>query len=143
MALMSLVLRVETSWLRSGCESVESWRDRGGCGVAERGSGMVLMPSLSDCDCDWAVLASCGVDMDRVTWLLGMGDRERSREGVIAPEPWTQGAEWAMKEYSAMADGDAGNVLCRRRHDRFQPSETARGRGRPTGWTRSDVTKSV
>jgi hypothetical protein len=58
---------------------------------------MVLMPSLSDCDCDWAVLASCGVDMDRVTWLLGMGDRERSREGVIAPEPWTQGAEWAMK----------------------------------------------
>ena len=69
MALISFVLRVETSWLKSGCESVESWRERAGCGVAARGSGMVFMPSLSDCDCDWAlaVRASWGVDMERVT----------------------------------------------------------------------------
>jgi hypothetical protein len=32
-----------------------------------------------------------------------MGDRERSREGVMVPEPWTQGAEWAMKLLSECA----------------------------------------
>jgi len=26
-----------------------------------------------------------------------MGDKERRREGVIVPAPWTQGAECAMK----------------------------------------------
>lgn len=73
------------------------------------------MPSLSasDCDCDWAVLASWGVEMERVTWFLGMGDRERRREGVMAPELWTQGAECAMKAYSAMAAAyRVTSVLC-------------------------------
>jgi hypothetical protein len=56
---------------------------------------MVFMPSLSDCD--WAVLASWGVEMERVTWFLGMGDKERRREGVMEPALCTQGAEWAMK----------------------------------------------
>jgi hypothetical protein len=59
---------------------------------------MVFMPSLSDWDWAWAVLASCGVDMDLVTWFLGMGDRLRRREGVMLPGPCTQGAaECAMK----------------------------------------------
>lgn len=61
-ALMSLVLSVDTSWLKSGCESLESRRECVGWGVAERGSGMVLMPSLSwwacACESDWAALAS-------------------------------------------------------------------------------------
>lgn len=35
--------------------------------------------------------------MERVTWFLGMGERERRRDGVMAPELCAQGAEWAMK----------------------------------------------
>ena len=113
MALMSLVLRVDTSWLKSGWESLESCRKREGWGVAERGSGIVLMPSLSasDCDCDWAVLARCGVELERVTWFLGMGDRERRREGVMEPVLCTQGAECAMKLWgrrSALAWSGSG-----------------------------------
>jgi hypothetical protein len=47
-ALISLVLSIETSWLRSGCcESVEGFRESAGWGVADRGSGIVFMPSLS------------------------------------------------------------------------------------------------
>ena len=82
---------METSWLRSGwCdESVEGFRESWGWGVAERGSGIVFMPSLS---CwDWATLPSWGTDMERVT-SLGMGDKERSLDGVMLPDPWTQGA---------------------------------------------------
>ena len=36
-----------------------------------------------------------------------MGDKERRREGVIVPEPWTQGAECAMKLL-----GDSALVFC-------------------------------
>lgn len=85
MALISFVLSMDTSWLRSGCcESLECCREMGGCGVAARGSGMVFMPSLSWWFC--VILGSCGTDMDLVT-SLGMGDRERSLEGVMLPDP--------------------------------------------------------
>jgi hypothetical protein len=118
-ALMSLVLSMETSWLRSGCsESVESLR-MDGCGVEERGSGMVFMPSLSDWDC--AARASCGTEMERVT-SFGMGDRERRREGVMLPDPWLiQGAVlWVMKLYAA-------HVSCGRRWERRQRAVTRPG----------------
>jgi hypothetical protein len=114
-ALMSLVLSMDTSWLRSGCsESVESLR-MDGCGVEERGSGMVFMPSLSDWDC--AARASCGTEMERVT-SLGMGDKERRREGVMLPDPWLiQGAVlWVMKLYTA-------HVSCSRRWERQERQE--------------------
>jgi hypothetical protein len=45
---------------------------------------MVFMPSLSDWD--WVILGSWGTDIDLVT-SLGMGDKERSREGVMLPDP--------------------------------------------------------
>jgi hypothetical protein len=90
-ALMSFVLSMETSWLRSGCcESFECWREIAGCGVAARGSGMVFMPSLSVWD--WVNFGSWGTEIERVT-SLGMGDKERKREGVMLPDPWlTHGA---------------------------------------------------
>src|SRR5690242_11218507 len=93
MALMSLVLSVETSWLKSGCESPELWRENWGCGVGVRGSGIVFMPSAS-----LAALARCGVEMDLVTsFFAGMGLSERRREGVMLPEPcWTHGAAVCM-----------------------------------------------
>ena len=57
MALMSFVLSMETSWPRSGCcESFEGCREIAGWGVADRGSGMVFMPSLSVWD--WAAFVS-------------------------------------------------------------------------------------
>jgi hypothetical protein len=85
MALISLVLSMDTSWPRSGCcESCEGCRESCGCGVTARGSGMVFMPSLSDWD--WVILGSWGTDIDLVT-SLGMGDKERSREGVMLPDP--------------------------------------------------------
>lgn len=87
MALISFVLSMETSWLRSGCcESFEGCRDMAGWGVADRGSGMVFMPSLSLWAWAWAALPSCGTDMERVT-SLGMGDKERRRDGVMLPDP--------------------------------------------------------
>jgi hypothetical protein len=85
MALISFVLSMDTSWPRSGCcESVESLRDGCGCGVAARGSGMVFMPSLSVWET--LILGSWGTEIERVT-SLGMGDRERRREGVMLPFP--------------------------------------------------------
>jgi len=88
---MSFVLNMETSWLRSGCcESLECWREIAGCGVTARGSGMVFMPSLSVWD--WVNFGSWGTEIERVT-SLGMGDKERKREGVMLPDPWlTHGA---------------------------------------------------
>jgi hypothetical protein len=49
---------------------------------------MVFIPSFSlwDWDWDWATLPSCGTDIERVT-SLGMGDKERRREGVMLPDP--------------------------------------------------------
>lgn len=90
-ALISFVLNMETSCERSGCcESFECCRETAGCGVAARGSGMVFIPSLSFWD--WVNLGSWGTEIDRVT-SLGMGDRERKREGVMLPFPWfAQGA---------------------------------------------------
>lgn len=66
---MSFVLKVATSWLRSGwtSESVELLRETVDWGVATRGSGMVFMASLS---CD--ELLSWGVEMDLVTVLVGV-----------------------------------------------------------------------
>jgi hypothetical protein len=77
-----------------------------------------------------------------------MGDKERRREGVMVPEPWTQGAEWAMKllgasrlampgqrltrpaltyAYSAMVSGDADNLLYPPEHYKIK---------RGGGWTK-------
>ena len=58
---------------------------------------------------------------------MGMGDKERRREGVMVPEPWTQGAEWAMKAYSAMVSGDADNLLYPPEHYKIK---------RGGGWTK-------
>lgn len=94
MAFISFVLSVETSWLKSGCESVELWRETGGWGVGVRGSGMVFMPS----SLSLAALARCGVEMDLVTsFFAGMGLSDRNREGVTLPELlWTHGAAVCM-----------------------------------------------
>ena len=89
-----------------------------------------------------------------------MGDKERRREGVMVPEPWTQGAEWAMKllsesrlavpgqlltrpaltyAYSAMVSGDADNLLYPPEHYKIKGGWQEGAAGR-VGRQRSDVT---
>lgn len=51
------------------------------------------MPSLSACAWAGVTLGSCGTDIDRVTsFLVGMGESDRKRDGVMVPELCAQGA---------------------------------------------------
>ena len=76
-------------------------RDKAGCGVGDLGSGIVFMPSLSILKFGVDVIFKrCGVDIDFVTVLfIGVGVKDRSREGVTVPVDPAACTHWAVWIY--------------------------------------------